>query len=109
MSTFGKKALLNWDYNSVDKKRFSKSNKIIQLEILKKWYPIGETFYTKDFNKEFEVTGHNELLTLFILQGNIKADLPISGKIIIKTTTHPLNLKEPKWVERDRNIENLLK
>jgi hypothetical protein len=28
---------------------------------------------------------------------------------IAEMYTHPLNLKEPKWVERDRNIKLLLK
>lgn len=98
MSTFGKKALLNWDYNSDDRKRFVKSNKILQLEILKKWYPIGETFYTKKFNDEYIITGYNEYINFYLLAGTKNSD-----------TTHPLNLKEPKWVERDRNIEKLLK
>lgn len=42
MSTYGKKALIDWDYSKVDVKRFLKSDKNLQLEILKKWYPIGE-------------------------------------------------------------------
>ncbi len=45
MSTFGKKSLLKWDYDSVDYLRWNKTHKDLQLEILKKWYPIGEYFY----------------------------------------------------------------
>lgn len=44
MSTFGKKALLNWNYNSGDTQRYISTNKELQLEILKKWYPVGEFF-----------------------------------------------------------------
>lgn len=42
MSTYGKKSLVYWDYSNVDIKRFLKSPKGLQLDILQKWYPIGE-------------------------------------------------------------------
>jgi hypothetical protein len=98
MSTFGKKALLNWDYNSDDRKRFSKTNKNIQLEILKKWYPIGEVFYSKNVNEEFIISGYKEYMGFYMVCSASNG-----------LWTHPLNLKEPKWMERDRNIEKLLK
>jgi hypothetical protein len=41
MSTFGKKALVFWDYDSNETNRFSKTPIEIQLHILEKWYPIG--------------------------------------------------------------------
>ena len=41
MSTFGKKALVFWDYDSNETNRFSKTPIEIQLQILEKWYPIG--------------------------------------------------------------------
>ena len=44
MSTFGKKALLNWNYNSGQTLRYFSTDKELQLEILKKWYPVGENF-----------------------------------------------------------------
>ena len=48
MSTFGKKALLNWNYNSGDTQRYFNTDKELQLEILKKWYPVGEFFLYKN-------------------------------------------------------------
>jgi hypothetical protein len=42
MSTYGKKALIDWDYLDVDVSRFLRSPKNLQLDILEKWYPIGE-------------------------------------------------------------------
>ena len=45
MSTYGKKALIDWDYSEVDVNRFLKSPKNIQLKILQRWYPIGEPCY----------------------------------------------------------------
>ena len=44
MSTFGKKYLRKWDYfnhTKVEKRRFNSTPKDFQLELLKKWYPIG--------------------------------------------------------------------
>ncbi len=42
MSTFGKKALVWWDYEDhKDLGRFNNTPKDIQLSILEKWYPIG--------------------------------------------------------------------
>ncbi len=103
MSTFGKKALLNWDYNSDDKKRYLKTNKNIQLEILKKWYPIGETFYTKNSTEGYIITEYEEYMGFYLIKGyDITRKCNWPG-------TNPLNMSEPKWVERDRNIEKLFK
>jgi hypothetical protein len=44
MSTFGKKYLRKWDYfnhTMVEKRRFNSTPMDFQLELLKKWYPIG--------------------------------------------------------------------
>jgi hypothetical protein len=41
MSTFGKKALVYWNYELNDGLRFNKTPLSLQLEILEKWYPIG--------------------------------------------------------------------
>jgi hypothetical protein len=101
MSTFGKKALLSWDYNSDDKQRFLNSNEDIQLEILKKWYPIGEKFYTKSLNDEYIITEYIKYLGFYLLAG--------IDTHLIRTMYSPLSLKEPKWVKRDRNIKLLLK
>jgi hypothetical protein len=44
MSTFGRKALIWWDYENRSKQnsiRFNHTPMDIQLSILEKWYPIG--------------------------------------------------------------------
>ena len=44
MSTFGRKALVWWDYEDNSKQnvmRFNHTDLDIQLKILEKWYPIG--------------------------------------------------------------------
>jgi len=44
MSTFGRKSLIWWDYENRTKEtaiRFNHTPMDIQLEILKKWFPIG--------------------------------------------------------------------
>lgn len=46
MSAFGKKSINTWDYEDHSRERalkFLASEKKIQLDILKKWYPIGAT------------------------------------------------------------------
>ena len=47
MSTFGKKALIKWDYtyNSDNVSRYQKSWKTNQLKILQKWYPISNGMF----------------------------------------------------------------
>ncbi len=54
MSTYGNKALINWDYANVDVSRFVMSDKRIQLAILEKWYPIGEPCHYKGIQKSYK-------------------------------------------------------
>ena len=47
MSTFGKKALVWWDYDDHTRDtahRFNSTPKNTQIQILEKWYPIGSRF-----------------------------------------------------------------
>ena len=109
MSTFGKKALLNWDYRSIEKKRFNNSDKNLQLEILKKWYPIGEHCYIHDSPMKFRYTiiGYEEHLTFHsIIIGYPHADQLLKDRVI-----HPLNLYLPMeiLIKRDKIIDNLLR
>jgi hypothetical protein len=71
MSQFGKKSLSWWDWNGylTDKKFIQKWNhtpKEIQLELLKKWYPIGMkgrcilVGYNKPSETKYEITGYLE-------------------------------------------------
>ena len=49
MSTFGKKSLNWWDYDDNSQSlRFNHTDLEIQLEILKKWYPVGSLCREKE-------------------------------------------------------------
>lgn len=51
MSTFGRKALVWWDYEDNSKQnvmRFNHTDLDIQLKILEKWYPIGSRCREKE-------------------------------------------------------------
>jgi len=50
MSTFGKKALIwwNYEYSKEGVTRFNHTDSELQLEILKKWYPIGSSCREKE-------------------------------------------------------------
>lgn len=101
MSTFGKKALLSWNYNSGDSLRYVNTDKEIQLEILKKWYPIGEKFYrygdlveivdyVLKFNSYFIV-----YITIHTIQQNNKREsLPVSNFEPSKEFLRNIKLKE---------------
>ena len=71
MSQFGKKSLSWWDWSGylTDKKFIEKWNhtpKEIQLELLKKWYPIGMVGrcilvgYNNPSETKYEITGYME-------------------------------------------------
>jgi len=49
MSTFGKKSLVWWNYNTngdkLTNKRFINTDTYLQLQILEKWYPVGTKVY----------------------------------------------------------------
>jgi hypothetical protein len=74
MSTFGKKSLNTWDYKDHSRERalkFLTSKKEIQLEILKKWYPIGAlcrkySIITQTAsNSEYRIAGYIEKSTFW--------------------------------------------
>lgn len=69
MSFYGKKALVWWDYNDFSKEsliRYAHTDEEKQLEILKKWYPIGTKIRTYnilggDFSKTiWEIDGYEK-------------------------------------------------
>jgi hypothetical protein len=100
MSTFGKKALEVWDYDYKDKHRFVASPKNIQLAILEKWYPVGESGYFKNTMTEIEISAYAEYTSHY---GVVTID-----EKGYSMTTNPLNLKLPIF-ERNITIEKLLK
>lgn len=100
MSTFGKKALAYWDYNSKEGNRFVRSDKNLQLEILKKWYPIGEIGIIKDGTR-IKIEAHVEYVSYYLV-GISFIDKNSTG------STNPLNITLTT-IERNRVIEKLLK
>jgi hypothetical protein len=125
MSTFGKRALIEWNYDEdyEQVKRYNKTSKDLQLEILEKWYPIGmicglritmgpKFVNTSDIEYNFIITEYYESL--------------IHWKVKIKTilvdrygnpqkytnTKHPLRLiPEPNFetqLRRQYKLDNLL-
>ena len=71
MSTFGRKALIWWDYENRSKQnsiRFNHTPMDIQLSILEKWYPIGSNcnyiFYSQTNLSKIKKGMQNPRLTL---------------------------------------------
>jgi hypothetical protein len=70
MSYFGKKSLSWWDYhNHTDENaiRFLHTNPDLQLQILKKWYPIGTrvhayTFQNITMRVNYKISDHTLLM-----------------------------------------------
>ncbi len=84
MSQFGKKAINYWDwdiylkeiYSGLEKKssqRWNNTNKEIQLELLKKWYPIGMkgrcilVGSNRPSDTKYEITGYIEQMWGYLL------------------------------------------
>ena len=120
MSTFGKKALSNWDYQYSEEsaKRFNSTPAEFQLEILKKWYPIGMTcvkydrFFKKYSSILYEVIGYNTIGVGTIHQLDLKKQLIIHNKTFYENVTiHPIQFKPTdEWIKmmnREEKLNNL--
>lgn len=120
MSTFGKKALVWWDYDNHSKKnatRFNHTSLDIQRAILEKWYPVGTRFTKEGFfgGKDpniYKITDH--VLTLVGYQ--IKWDIFEQKKATYKLGEVPLNPvnimvleSDLIGIKRDYKIEKILK
>lgn len=120
MSTFGKKALVWWDYENHTKEnatRFNHTSLDIQKAILEKWYPIGTRFTKQAFfggtdPNTYKITDH--ILTLIGYQ--IKYDIVEYKRAMYKMGEVPLNpvsiivIESDKMgLKRDYKIERILK
>jgi hypothetical protein len=121
MSTFGKKAINNWDYKYSEEnaKRFNRTPIELQLEILEKWYPIGMNCikYNKFFNKYDkkinEIIGYDKIGVGTIYQLKLIRNLSVNGKIYNEELTiHPIYFKPTdewtKKINRDKKLNDLL-
>lgn len=120
MSTFGKKALVWWDYENHTKEnatRFNHTSLDTQKAILEKWYPIGTRFTKQAFfggtdPNTYKITDH--ILTLNGYQ--IKYDIVEYKRATYKMGEAPLNPVPIMVIESDKmflkryyKIEKLLK
>jgi hypothetical protein len=67
MRTFGKKALMWWDYDDHTRHaahRFNSTPKNIQIQILENWYPIGSRF--------IKTGAHYSTPTEYVIDGYIE-------------------------------------
>lgn len=112
MSTFGKKALLNWDYDSIDYLRYNHTPKNIQLKILEKWYPLNSIFqYYTPFDKEKKGNGvrvkiieHVETQSCWFIK--FKYNFNDENE---SNPVNPLRLKPNKDFLREIKLEKILK
>lgn len=126
MSTFGKKYLNKWDYfnhTKVEKRRFYSTHKDFQLELLKKWYPIGmkvhkvslrsnhpeDDIHTYDSNV-YTIIEHLDGMGYHMVR--IKSDVesiqyPGRNTGFIFDSRHPLSVVPTKEELRDMKLEKL--
>ena len=121
MSTFGKKAITNWEYQYSEEKfqRFNRTSIEIQLEILERWYPIGmpcfkyDKFFKKYGDTLYEVIGYNTIGLGTIAQLELRKHLVIGEKVFKENVTiHPMVFKpSDEWIkqmDRDKKLNDLL-
>jgi hypothetical protein len=115
MSTFGKKALVFWNYESNETNRFSKTPVEIQLQILEKWYPIGWRckFFAPTYlsNVEYEIKDyilHTGNFYTILLEPKIKDGYT---PMTVKNGYNPLKLDliNRKILQREYKLERILK
>lgn len=108
MSTFGKKYLNYWPYHFENlpemRNRWNRTKKEFQLEILKKWFPIGMTgrgflLGSKASGNLVEITGYTEFMYGW------KLDVDYVGENYRKEV-HPINFT-PEEVDRLRILREL--
>ena len=119
MSTYGKKALSNWDYtySKESSLRFNHTSMNLQLEILQKWYPIGmkcmkyNIFFKKYEDRKFEVIGYEEIIGGFY-NLILHTLIPYGGGFVKeKIKAHPIQFKPTdeylKMLLREEKLNNL--
>ena len=113
MSTFGKKALIWWNYHDRDRAavlRFNLTPKELQIKILGKWYPIGMMVGLGDGNYQYEIVEYVEYLTFW----SVKLHWKVEGSLMnnMQSSRNPLTLyPSPTWekqIKRQYKLDNLL-
>jgi hypothetical protein len=115
MSTFGKKSLLKWDYDSFDYLRYNHTPKNMQLKILEKWYPLNSDFqYYTPFDKEKNGNGvrvkiieHIETQSSWLIR--FKYSFDKTDNTLLSNGVNPLRLKPSKEFLREVKLKQILK
>jgi hypothetical protein len=105
MSTYGKKALAYWDYESKSDPEqmltYNRTAKDMQLKILEKWYPIGMGVEKTSRGSEGHYHGDFTILK-YVERGWGWMVEVISGEMV-----HPFVLRPNKAEIRERKLEVL--
>jgi hypothetical protein len=119
MSTFGKKALMWWDYDDHTKDaahRFNSTPKNTQIQILEKWYPIGGRFIKTGTHystpTEYVIDGYVEMNYGWAIDYSPSGYYTVIGGFTQKRVINPVNivLHESfiKACKRQSKLERLL-
>lgn len=106
MSTFGKKALIWWDYyvNNKDSSiRYARTPKEMQLKILNKWYPIGMKCLLNWRYGDGEIVDYTETIGFWALVMKIDGENHMSNPLVINPT--PESKKE---IKREIKLKRIL-
>lgn len=120
MSTFGKKALVWWDYESEEYIRFRHTPEEVQLKILEKWYPIGSKCAENrkvylnsvklDLSYNFKIVGYTKYKGqgYLVRYEFIEPDDVLTGRTFDR---NPLSLRlypnDLKTIKRETKLERL--
>ena len=112
MSTFGKKALVFWEYDSNETNRFSKTPIKIQLKILEKWYPIGWRckFFAPTYLSHIEYEIKDYILHVGGFY-TVLIEPKITSPMVVKSGYNPLKLDllNKQILRREYKLERILK
>ena len=108
MSTYGKKALIEWEYygknTQLEITRFNNTTHNIQEEILKRWYPI-------EFTCQKTSKGSTEYYGQYKVINHVKLGYGWRVEVIDEkgyiSIVHPGNLMPDKRWNRDQKLKEL--
>ena len=113
MSTFGRKALIWWDYHTRDRAallRFNNTPKPLQLQILEKWYPIGSMVGLGDGKYNYKIVEYVQHLAYWHVRVELVAEESLMNKM--SSTRNPLGLylhpDIEKMLKRQYKLDRLL-
>jgi hypothetical protein len=113
MSTFGKKALIWWDYHKrdrVDQMRFNSTPKDLQLKILEKWYPVGMMVGLGDGKYQYVIVEYVDHSTYWSVRVIWRLENSLMNNM--KSNRNPLSLfPSPDWekqIKRQHKLDRIV-